>query len=110
MKAHNYYVYIMTNWNDRVMYIGITNNLERRYFEHTHKLIDGFTSKYNLTKLVYYEHTQDAIAAITREKQLKGWRRSKKDALVQAANPSWRDLSEDWSTKAHVTLSECEGS
>ena len=73
----SYYVYILTNWNNHVMYIGVTNNLQRRIYEHKEKLIDGFTSKYNVNKLVYYEETTDIKSAIAREKQLKGWRRSK---------------------------------
>ena len=96
MRDYNFYVYIITNQNNRVMYIGVTNNLERRLYEHKNKLIDGFTKKYNINKLVYYEHTTDVYSAITREKQLKGWRRDRKNALVETMNPEWRDLSEDW--------------
>lgn len=78
------------------MYIGVTNNLQRRIYEHKEKLIDGFTSKYNVNKLVYYEETTDIKSAIAREKQLKGWRRSKKDALVVTMNENWEDLSKVW--------------
>ncbi len=92
----NYYVYILTNWNNHVMYVGVTNNLQRRIYEHKEKLIDGFTSKYNVNKLVYYEETTDIKSAISREKELKGWRRSKKDALVVTMNQNWEDLSKDW--------------
>ncbi len=92
----SYYVYILTNWNNHVMYIGVTNNLQRRIYEHKEKLIDGFTSKYNVNKLVYYEETTDIKSAIAREKQLKGWRRSKKDALVVTMNENWEDLSKVW--------------
>ena len=92
----NYYVYILTNWNNHVMYVGVTNNLQRRIYEHKEKLIDGFTSKYNVNKLVYYEETTDVKSAISREKELKGWRRSKKDALVATMNQNWEDLSKDW--------------
>jgi len=92
----NYYVYILTNWNNHVMYVGVTNNLQRRIYEHKEKLIDGFTSKYNVNKLVYYEETTDVKSAISREKELKGWRRSKKDALVVTMNQNWEDLSKDW--------------
>ena len=106
MRDHNYYVYIMTNNNNRVMYIGVTNNLERRDYEHKHQLVKGFTTKYNTTKLVYYEHTHDIEAAITREKQLKGWLRNKKNALVEVMNPSWRDLSEDWKSSPLLTIEE----
>ena len=91
-----YYVYILTNQNDQVMYIGVTNDLERRLYEHKSHLVEGFTRDYRVDKLVYYETTTDVTAAIEREKQLKKWRREKKNALVQKANPQWRDLSEDW--------------
>lgn len=94
MKNHNYYVYIMANQNRKVIYIGITDDLERRVYEHKNKLLDGFTKKYNLTKLIYYEHTNDVNAAIQREKQIKKWRREKKDKLIASFNPEWKDLSE----------------
>ena len=92
----NYYTYILTNWNNTVMYIGITNNLERRILEHKHGLIKGYTKKYNVHKLVYYEYTTDVRVAIEREKQLKGWKRSKKNELVEKSNPYWEDISEGW--------------
>ena len=91
-----YYVYILSNWNNKVLYIGITSNLERRLYEHKMKLADGFTKRYNVNKLVYYECTCDVEAAITREKQLKGWTRSQKDTLINRENPQWLDLSENW--------------
>ena len=69
---YDYYVYILTNWNNKVMYIGVTNNLQRRLYEHKSKLVEGFTKQYNVNKLVYYEHTTDINSAIAREKQLKG--------------------------------------
>lgn len=75
------------------MYIGITNNLERRIYEHKNKLIQGFTKKYNLNKLVYYEETNDVNAAIAREKEIKKWRREKKNNLADNVNPEWKDLS-----------------
>ena len=78
------------------MYVGVTNNLQRRIYEHKEKLIDGFTSKYNVNKLVYYEETTDIKSAISREKELKGWGRSKKDALVVTMNQNWEDLSKVW--------------
>ena len=90
-----YYVYIMTN-KSRTLYTGVTNNLERRVYEHKHKLMTGFTSKYNITKLVYYEAGDNINVAIAREKQIKGWLRAKKIALIESVNPEWRDLSEDW--------------
>ena len=88
-----YYVYILTNWNNKVMYIGVTNNLERRIYEHKHKPTDGFTKKYNVNKLVYFECTSDVKSAIEREKKLKGWIRSRKNQLVETKNPKWEDLS-----------------
>ncbi|MEN6624166.1 MAG: GIY-YIG nuclease family protein [Smithella sp.] len=90
-----YWVYLLTNWNNKVVYVGVTNNLERRIYEHKHKLLDGFTKKYNVSKLVYFEETQDINSAIAREKEIKKWRREKKDKLIIEANPSWRDLSEE---------------
>ena len=92
-----YYVYILANWDDSVLYIGVTNNLERRLYEHKNHLADGFTKKYNVDKLVYYEYTSDVYAALEREKQLKGWTRRKKMALVKKENPEWNDLSLEWS-------------
>ena len=92
---HNYYVYILTNRNNKVMYIGVTNDLQRRIYEHRNELVDGFTKRYHVHKLVYFEHTSDVHAAIAREKQLKGWLRAKKNALVETMNPQWKDLSEE---------------
>jgi len=77
-----YYVYLLTNWNNKVMYLWVTNNLERRLYEHKNKLVKGFTEKYNVNKLVYFEETQDVTAAIAREKEIKKWRREKKNQLV----------------------------
>ena len=88
-----YYVYILTNYNNKVLYIGMTNNLSRRLYEHKHKLIDGFTKRYSLCKLVYYECLSDTRAAIMREKQLKRWIRQKKTDLIETTNPQWEDLS-----------------
>ena len=92
---NQYYVYVMTN-GVRTLYIGVTNDLMRRVFEHRQKLVEGFTKKYNITMLVYYETTSDVHAAIAREKQLKSWRRSKKIALIESSNPQWKDLSLEW--------------
>ena len=89
-------VYIMVNWNNEVMYVGLTGNLEGRSRQHKKKLIEGFTKKYNVTKLVYYETYESVIDAIHREKQIKRWRREKKDKLVNLLNPEWEDLSDDW--------------
>ena len=91
-----YYVYILANWNDSVLYIGVTNDLERRLYEHKNHLAEGFTKRYNVDKLVYFESTSDVRSAIEREKQLKGWTRAKKNALVSKQNPNWCDLSLDW--------------
>ena len=91
-----YYVYILTNKNNRVMYIGVTNDLERRLYEHKQELVDGFTKRYHVHKLVYYEQSSDVRLAIQREKELKGWLRRKKNALVETMNPDWHDLSQDW--------------
>jgi putative endonuclease len=79
-----------------VMYVGMTNDLERRIYEHKNKLIEGFTEKYNVNKLVYFEETQDVYAAIAREKEIKKWRREKKNQLVNLVNPKWEDLSLKW--------------
>ena len=92
---HDYYVYILTNKSNDVLYIGVTNNLKRRVFEHKQQTIPGFTNKYNVEKLVYFEQTHDVYSAISREKQLKKWRREKKLKLIQLQNPAWRDLYED---------------
>ncbi len=93
MKIHSYYIYILTNWNNKVLYIGMTNNIERRIYEHKNKLIEGFTKKYNLNKMVYYEQYSDVNEAIRREKELKKWRREKKNKLIESMNPLWKDLS-----------------
>lgn len=91
-----YYVYLLTNWNNKVMYVGVTNDLEKRVYEHKNKIIRGFTSKYNISKLVYFEETGDVISAIEREKEIKRWRREKKNRLVNSINPDWKDLSLGW--------------
>jgi putative endonuclease len=91
-----YYVYILTNKNNNVLYIGVTNNLIRRIYEHKNKLVDGFTKKYNLTKLVYYEVTNNAGSAIQREKQLKNWHRQWKINVINEFNPTWKDLSDEF--------------
>jgi len=95
LTVNQYYVYIMTN-KSRTLYTGVTNDLERRVYEHKQKLVPGFTAKYNIARLVYFEVTQDVQAAITREKQIKGWLRSKKIALIESVNPEWKDLSMGW--------------
>ncbi len=90
-----YYVYILANVS-RTLYTGVTNNLERRVYEHKEKTAPGFTSSYNINRLVYYEDFADIRDAIAREKQIKGWLRAKKIALIESVNPKWNDLSEEW--------------
>jgi putative endonuclease len=93
------YVYIMTN-RSRTLYIGMTSDLERRVYQHKHGLLPGFTSKYKMTQRVYYEVGDDVRVAIAREKQLKGWLRAKKIALIESVNPEWDDLSAGWYSDA----------
>ncbi len=90
-----FYVYIMTN-KSKTLYTGVTNNLERRVYEHKQKLVPGFTATYNITLLVYFEMTTDVKVALSREKQIKGWLRTKKISLIEAINPEWKDLSAEW--------------
>jgi putative endonuclease len=90
-----YYVYIMTN-TIGMLYTGVTNDLERRVYEHKNKFYNGFTKRYNLNKLVYFDSTDDITVAIAREKQIKGWLRRKKVALINTMNPEWKDLSREW--------------
>ncbi len=90
-----YFVYIM-NSSTGTLYTGMTNNLERRVYEHKHKLLPGFTKKYDVTRLAYFEETNDVGIAIAREKEIKGWRRSKKIDLIKTLNPTWQDLAADW--------------
>ena len=93
MPAENcYYVYLLTSSNNKVMYVGVTNNLTRRGYGHQNKLVKGFTEKYNVNKLVY-EQTNDVLTALTREKEIKKGRREKKNTLVIQLNPHWNDLS-----------------
>ena len=93
--SKEYYVYIMTN-KARTLYTGVTNDLVRRVYEHKNKLVKGFTSKYNIQFLVYYESTSNVYAALEREKQIKGWLRKKKIELIDLMNPEWKDFSEEW--------------
>jgi putative endonuclease len=92
LKTRSYFVYILVN-RSRTLYVGVTNNLERRVYEHKHNLVSGFTSRYRIERPVYFEETGDVQAAIAREKQLKGWLRAKKVALIESVNPTWEDLS-----------------
>lgn len=93
---HQYAVYILTNKRNGTLYIGMTNNLERRVFEHKNKLMEGFTKKYELDKLVYFEVYQYADVAIRREKRLKKWKRQWKIDLIEEQNKDWNDLAKDW--------------
>ena len=90
-----YFVYLMAS-KSRVLYVGMTNDLERRVWEHRSGDGSAFTKKYHVHKLVYFEETDDVTAAIEREKQLKGWKRERKVALIEAGNPKWLDLAEKW--------------
>ncbi len=89
----NYYVYILSSFT-RTLYIGVTNDLQRRIREHKQKLVPGFTSKYDVDRLVYFEEFADVREAIAREKQLKKWARLKKERLIKTVNPNWEDLSQ----------------
>ena len=93
--TRQYYVYIVTNRHNTVLYTGVTNDLRRRVYEHKDGLGGGFTSRYNVGKLVYYEVTGDVHAAIAREKQIKGGSRTKKIDLIERMNPEWKDFSEE---------------
>ncbi|MDP2038335.1 MAG: GIY-YIG nuclease family protein [Ignavibacteria bacterium] len=96
-KEYRYFVYIISNWNNKVIYVGVTNDIVRRISEHKNKLVDGFSKKYNLNKLVYFEETTDINVAISREKEIKKWRREKKNNLINLLYLEWKDLSESWS-------------
>ena len=91
-----YYVYILASKRNGTLYIGVTNDLERRLYEHKNNLVDGFTKRYNVHDLVYYEVTNDVNAALQREKQLKRWTRKWKIELIEKVNHEWRDLAEDF--------------
>ncbi|WP_222983589.1 GIY-YIG nuclease family protein [Flagellimonas meishanensis] len=95
-NVHQYYVYILANTRNGTLYIGVTNNLERRILEHKTGNIEGFTKKYGLKLLVYFETHQNISDAIKREKQIKKWKRQWKIDLVEKENPYWNDLSHDW--------------
>ncbi len=93
---HQYYLYIITNKKNGTLYIGVTNDLERRLFEHKNKLIEGFSKKNGLDKLVYFETYQYINDAVKREKNMKKWKRQWKIDLIEEDNPNWKDLSKDW--------------
>ena len=94
-REHSYFVYVATNVSG-TLYIGMTNNLERRMYQHKHHVVQGFTTRYRIDRLLYYEETNDVLWAIEREKQLKGWVRKRKIDLIVGMNPKWKDLSLDW--------------
>jgi len=96
-----YYVYIMAS-RSRVLYTGVTNDLARRVNEHKRRLTPGFTRRYRITRLVYFEEFADIGAAIAREKQVKAWTRARRITLVEGRNPCWRDLAEDWFPTPHL--------
>jgi putative endonuclease len=102
MRDHNYYVYIVTNKHRTTLYIGMTNDLGRRIVEHKNGEIAGFTQRYQLNRLVWFEYFGEVTAAIAREKEPKGWLRSKKIALVEKENPRWFDLSADWEQQPRI--------
>ena len=95
LSVAQYWVYVLAS-DHRTLYTGVTNDLARRLFEHRNGLAGGFTRKYNVHRLVLFEETDDPVVAIEREKQIKGWSRRRKIALIEERNPAWRDLSEDW--------------
>ena len=95
LRNHNYFIYIVTNKNKTVLYIRVTNDLQRRAYEHENRLIPGFSKKYNCHFLIYYEHFQDINDAIEREKEIKKWRREKKEKLINEFNPDWRFLNNE---------------
>ena len=92
MSGQTYYVYILTNWSNKVLYVGVTNNIRRRLYEHQQGIFEGFTKKYHVHKLVYVEQCGEVRDAIAREKQIKGWSREKKDQLGESVNPNWNEI------------------
>jgi putative endonuclease len=102
MRDYNYYVYIVTNKHRTTLYIGVTNDLERRMAEHKNGEIRGFTQRYQLNRLVWFDHYRNVDDAIACEKKLKGWLRPKKIFLIEKANPRWFDLSADWEQQPRI--------
>jgi putative endonuclease len=100
VNVHQYYVYMVTNRWRNVLYTGVTSSLEQRVWQHKHGVFPGFTRTYNCDRLVYFEIFERVEQAIAREKQIKGWIRAKKNALVVAVNPAWDDLAADWFTES----------
>jgi putative endonuclease len=102
IRDHDYWVYILTNKHRTTLYIGITNNIQRRLYQHRYGEVEGFAQRYHLNRLVWVEHFRNVNDAIACEKKLKGWRRSRKIDLVEEANPRWLDLSDDWEQQPNV--------
>jgi putative endonuclease len=102
--SKTYYLYILTNYTNTVFYIGVTNDLKRRIYEHRNKLVDGFSREYNLKKLVYFDSNNDINSVILREKQMKKWKRAWKINLIRENNPSFQDLSHDWFEESDSAL------
>jgi putative endonuclease len=101
VTSHPFFVYIAAN-RARTLYTGVTHDLERRMYEHQRRVRSGFTSRYRIDRLVYYEFSEDVLVAITREKQIKGWKRCRKIALIEAVNPEWLDLSREHPLPANL--------
>ncbi|MBI3589092.1 MAG: GIY-YIG nuclease family protein [Candidatus Liptonbacteria bacterium] len=95
MQSRQYFVYIMASLTG-TLYIGVTNDLQKRVYQHKNNLVEGFTKRYQCHKLIYFEETSDVESAIAREKQLKRWNRAKKEFLIKTINPHWKDLNKDW--------------
>jgi putative endonuclease len=102
------YVYIMANWTGDVIYVGVTSDLQKRVYQHKHKLIKGFSSRYNLSKLVYFEQYDRIDTAILREKEIKAWRREKKNKLIVQLNSVWKDLAEGWFEDSSLPMAGSE--
>ena len=102
MRNHDYWVYILTNKGDTTLHIGITNNISRRLYQHRFGEVEGFTQRYHLNRLVWVEHFRNVKDAIACEKKLKGWRRTRKIAVIERTNPRWLDLSDDWDQQPNV--------
>ncbi len=100
-EMKEYFVYMLSNKYHNVLYVGVTNNIRRRVYEHKRKLVYGFTSKYNCCNLVWYEKFTDVNLAITRETQIKTWKRSWKDNIIEKGNPNWIDLASEWFVKGN---------
>lgn len=103
MREERYYVYILGSYS-ATLYIGVTGNLHRRVWQHKEETTEGFTKKYAVMRLLYFETFHEVLAAIAREKQLKGWTRAKKIALIEAKNPKWEDLSREWYSSSEEEL------